>query len=73
MAIATIEEKQLTEFAEYVYEEQKADFIKDLAERIKKSIDIGMSQCERGESMSLDESRERLYKEFFNKPTNAKI
>ena len=75
MAIATttIEEQKLTEFAEYVYEEQKEDFVKDLAERIKNSIDIGMSQVENGECMSLEESKRLIDKKYFKKFMNEKI
>ena len=75
MAIATttIEEQGLTEFAEYVYEEQKEDFVKDLAERIKNSIDIGMSQVENGECMSLEESKRLIDKKYFKKFMNEKI
>ena len=75
MAIATttIEEQELTEFAEYVYEEQKEDFVKDLAERIKNSIDIGMSQVENGECMSLEESKRLIDKKYFKKFMNEKI
>jgi len=73
MATATIEKKQLTEFAEHVYETQKADFVNDLAERIKKSIDIGMTQVENGECMSLEESKRRIDKKYFKKFINEKI
>ena len=75
MAIATttIEEQELTEFAEYVYEEQKEDFVKDLAERIKNSIDIGMSQVENGECMSVEESKRLIDKKYFKKFMNEKI
>ena len=73
MALATIEEKQLTEFAEHVYETQKADFVNGLAHRIERSIDIGMAQCERGASMSLDESKRRIDKKHFKKFMNEKI
>ena len=73
MAIATttIEEQELTEFTEHVYEAQKENFVNDLAQRIKKSIDIGMAQCERGESMSFDE-RNRMSLVVAN-PVNSVI
>ncbi len=63
MAQTTIDEKQLTDFAEDVYEAQKADFVKDLAERMRKSIAIGVAQCERGESMSLDDFKAKFIRE----------
>ena len=73
MATATIENKQLIEFAEQVYEEQKADFIKNLAEHIQKSIDIGMTQIKNGESMSLEESKRRIDQKYFKNFINEKI
>ncbi|MDC9715420.1 MAG: hypothetical protein PSN36_06370 [Gammaproteobacteria bacterium] len=63
MATATIENKQPTEFAEYVFDTQKADFVKTLAGRIQKSIDIGMTQIENGESMSFDDFKAKFIKE----------
>lgn len=72
MTIATTEEKQLTEFAEHVYQEQNEDFVKDLSERIKNSIGIGMAQVEDGEFMSLEKSKQRLYKELFSKSKTIK-
>ncbi|SMN00818.1 hypothetical protein SPONL_1576 [uncultured Candidatus Thioglobus sp.] len=73
MTTATLKKQQLTEFAEHIYKEQKADFVQDLAKRIEKSINIGMAQVESGESMNLEKSKQRLYKEFFTKFNNAKI
>ena len=75
MAIATttIEEQELNKFAEHVYEEQKADFVKDLAERIKNSIDIGMAQVENGECMSIEESKRRIDNKYFKEFMNEKI
>jgi len=63
MATATIENKQLTEFAEQVFDTQKADFVNTLAERIQKSIDIGMTQIKNGESMSFDDFKTKFIKE----------
>lgn len=63
MMQATIEEKQLFEFAEDVYKTQKTDFVNNLAERIKNSIDTGMAQCKNGESMSFDDFKNKFIKE----------
>ena len=59
----TIEDQELTKFAESVYEEHKADFVKGLAARIKNSIDTGMAQCDKGECMSFDDFKEKFNKE----------
>lgn len=72
-ATTTIEEQELTKFARHVYEEQKEDFVKDLAERIKNSIDIGMAQVENGECMSLEESKRLIDNKYFKKFMNEKI
>ena len=63
MATTTIEKKQLTEFAEQVYIAQKDDFVNHLADRIKQSIDVGMTQCANGESMNFVEFKEKFIKE----------
>jgi len=63
MMQATIEEKQLVEFAEDVYKTQKTDFVNHLAERIQNSIDIGMAQCKKGESMNFDDFKNKFIKE----------
>jgi hypothetical protein len=59
----TIEKEQFTEFAEQVYIAQKDDFVNHLAERIKQSIDAGMAQCKKGESMDFAEFKEKFIKE----------
>jgi hypothetical protein len=38
MSTTTTKENQLTQFATYVYEKQKEDFVLDLARRIKKAL-----------------------------------
>lgn len=73
MTIATTEDKRLTQFAERVYEEQKEDFVRDLAERIKNSIDIGMTQVENGECMSVEDSKKRIDNKYFKKFIDEEI
>lgn len=63
MAVATIENKQITEFAEYVYETQKTDFIDSLAIQINNSIKVGMAQYKNGECMNFDEFKNKFIKE----------
>jgi len=63
METATIEEQQITEFAEHIYESQKTDFVNHLANHIQNSIDIGMAQCDKGESMNFDAFKEKFIKE----------
>jgi hypothetical protein len=63
MVTATIENKQITEFAEHVFDTQKADFVSTLTQRIQKSIDIGTTQIENGESMSFDAFKAKFIKE----------
>ncbi len=63
MATATIENKQITEFAEYVFDTQKADFVNNLSQRIQKSIDTGMKQIENGDVMNFDDFKAKFIKE----------
>ena len=67
MAIATIQETQLTEFAERVYAEQKDLFVQDFAQYLKSRIESGLAQFENGQYMNLKESKDRIDEEFFNK------
>ncbi len=69
MATTAIQETQLTEFAERVYAEQKDFFVQDLTQYLKSRIESGLAQFENGQYISLEESKDRINKEFFNKPT----
>jgi ABC-type transporter MlaC component len=68
MALA-IQDTQLTEFAERVYTEQKEVFVEDFAQYLKSRIESGLAQFENGQYMSLEESQDRINKEFFSKTT----
>jgi hypothetical protein len=59
----TIENKQITEFAEYVFDTQKTDFVNNLSQRIQKSIDVGMKQIENGDTMNFDDFKTKFIKE----------
>jgi DNA-binding phage protein len=67
MATATLQNQDLTDFANKVYEDGRIEFITAISNRIKQSIDTGMTQVKNGEYMSLEESKDLIYKEFFNK------
>ncbi len=60
------QEKALTEFAEKVYVEQKAQFVKDFADRLRKSIEVGEAQIKNGQYMSIDEAQALTNKKFFS-------
>jgi len=73
MTITANKEAQLTEFAERVYTEQKDIFVKNFKRHLKSRIESGQTQFENGEHLSIEESKDRIYKEFFNKSVNEKI
>ena len=67
MTTATIQETQLTEFAERVYTEQKAHFVRDFAQHLKARIDSGLTQIKNGQVSSIDDVEGRLRKKYSNK------
>lgn len=67
MAVTMIKKSQITEFAEHVYAEQKDFFVKNFSHYLMSRIESGQTQFKNGEYMSLMESKDRLYQEFFNK------
>ncbi len=60
------QEKALTEFAEKVYVEQKAQFIKNISDQLRESIEVGRAQIKNGQYMTIEESEARINKEFFS-------
>lgn len=62
----TTQEKELTDFAEDVYVEQKDQFIKDFSEQLRKSIEVGRASVKNGQYMTIEESEARINKEFFS-------
>ncbi|CAC9621767.1 hypothetical protein [uncultured Gammaproteobacteria bacterium] len=55
----------LIELAEYIYEEQKEFFIKDIVDSLRERITSGETQLKNGESMNFDEFKSKFIKEHF--------
>lgn len=67
MTTAALQNQELTDFATKIYEDGRAEFIEAISHKINQSIDTGMEQVKNGEYMSLEESKNLIYKEFFKK------
>ena len=59
--------KQLTEFAEKLYLEQKDYFVESFTMHLENRINSWLAQFENGEYMSLEEFKSKFTKEYLNK------